>query len=185
MKSLFAVVAVLSIAVTGCTTSSKVQEMIDASHRDYLQKAESYDASINLLKQSSIASLEKGKANSDAIIGLERQMKDVLGRQKTVQENADASKVMSAANTVKVADLEVELDELRESIEKTVDRLSDIDQLQEEVMVRHYQLIADSASAAIDALQAAGASSTNDIPVPLDEPIEIVAPDTTAVPLAK
>lgn len=185
MKSLFVIVPALAFAIAGCTTSSQVQEMIDASHRDYLQKSEAHETSINVLKQSSVTSLEKGKANAASIGALEKQMEEVLQRQNIVQGYAEASKVMSAANTVKVSDLEAEMVATKESLEETVARLSEIDQLQEEVMIRHYQLIADSATAAIDALKAKGISSTNDVPAKLDEPIEIVAPDTTALPVVE
>ena len=54
------------------------------------------------------------------------------------------------------------------------------DKLYEGVMIAHYQMIADSANEAITQLKAAGWHASTNAPVDLDEPIEIVAPDTTA-----
>ncbi len=170
------IVPVLAIALAGCTTSSKVQELIDASYRDQLQKCEAQDASINLLRKSSVTALEKGKANTDSIAILQKQVDKLLAQQQAIQNYAEASKVMSAANTVKVADLEAELGELKDALDKTVARLSEIDQLQEKVMIQHYQTIADSAAAAIETLKIDGSTATNGIPAQLDSPVEIGAP---------
>jgi hypothetical protein len=168
------------VVVAGCATSSHVQEMIDASHQDYLQQSEERDASINLLKESSVASLEKAKANADSIAVLEKQVQKLLTQQDSVKGHAEASKVMSAANTVKIADLGAEVAELAESVKKTLARLSEIDQLQEGVMIRYYSAIAESAAAAAETLKADGSTATNNVPAQLDQPIEIVAPDTSA-----
>jgi hypothetical protein len=58
--------------------------------------------------------------------------------------------------------------------------MGDIDKLYEEVLIRQFQIISDSAKAAIDSLKADGFSATTNAPVKLDLPIEIVAPDTAA-----
>jgi hypothetical protein len=59
--------------------------------------------------------------------------------------------------------------------------MNEIDRLYEEVLIRQYQAIAESANAAIESLREDGFSSSTNAPVRLDDPIEIVAPDT-AVP---
>lgn len=166
--------------VSGCATSSQVQEMIDASHRDYLTMAESHEASIDVLKKSAMTGLEKSKENSELLAAIRVELDDVKAQMKVVQGYADASKVMSAANTVKVANLEESVQANKEAVDAAIRQLEDIDKLYEEVMIRHYQLIVDSASAAVEALMEDGATASTNAPVKLDKPIEIVAPDTSA-----
>ncbi len=177
MKALFKItVPALAVVLAGCTTSSQVQELIDASHRDQLETGQAHAASIDLLKKSSITALENGKANTDSIAILQKQVEKLLAQQEAIKNYAEASKVMSAANTVKVADLEAVVAELKEAIDKTVAELSEIDQLQETVMMQHYQAIADSAAAAIQTLKLDGSTATNDLPARFDDPFEIAAP---------
>ena len=59
-------------------------------------------------------------------------------------------------------------------------KLAEINQLFENVMLRHYEMIVQSANEAMTSLKAKNAAATN-APVKLDEPIEIVAPDTSMI----
>ncbi|MBT8041775.1 MAG: hypothetical protein KJN98_01250, partial [Pontiella sp.] len=142
MKILFTMITfTLSIMIAGCTTSSQVQELIDARHRDYLSKAESQQQSIDVLKKSAVAALEKSKENGEALKQLEAELQNVLAQLKVVQGYAEASKVMSAANTVNVANLEEAVSALQEQLEETADRFAEIDMLHEEVLIANYQTI--------------------------------------------
>jgi hypothetical protein len=174
-----AVLLGLAFTVAGCATSSQVQEMIDASHQDYLTKAESHEASIEVLKKSAMAGLEKSKANAEALASLQAQLEDILQQMRIIRGYAEASKVMSAANTVKVAELDEQLQANAEADAREVERLTRIDKLYEGTMVANYTMIAESANAAIASLKAEGMQSNTNAPVKLNEPIEIVAPDTS------
>ena len=181
MKSLNPVI-ILSLAamLSGCATSSNVQEMIDASDRDYLDRMDAHENSIDVLKKSAMAGLEKSKENAEKLQTQQTQLDDVLKQMTIVQRNADASKLMSAANTVKVDEIDEFMTDYQEKTDKIIARKGDIDKLYEEVLIQHYQLLMDSAQAAIEALRADGFSATTNAPVELDLPIEIVAPDTAA-----
>lgn len=170
----------LFVLTAGCTTSSKVQQMIDASHRDYLKTTQAHTSSINVLKQSSVTLLEQNEQQEDTLVSLQKQLDAALAQLKPMQGNAEAAKVMSAANTVKVAELSDAVLANQEAINETAEKMNTIDHLFEEVMIRHFQNIADSASAAIAALQADDVAATNGASTGLAEPIEIVAPDTSA-----
>jgi hypothetical protein len=87
---------------------------------------------------------------------------------------------MSASNTVKVDELDEFMTSYQEKTDKIIARMRDIDQLYEAVLIQQFQIISDSANAAINSLKADGFSATTNAPVKLDQPIEIVAPDTTA-----
>jgi ABC-type transporter Mla subunit MlaD len=165
---------------SGCATSSKVQEMIDASQQDYSDTIKAHGDSINLLKQSSMKALEQNEAQADELNALQKQLEAALAQLKPMQGNAEAAKVMSAANTVKVAELGDAVQASQEAINETVEKMETIDRLFEEVMISHYRNIADSANAAIAALQADDVATTNGAPAGLAEPIEIVAPDASA-----
>jgi len=154
--------------------------MIDASHRDYRTTSEAHEASINVLKQSSVATSEQNKEHADTLTSLQKQLDAALAQLKVMKGNAEAAKVMSAANTVKVAELGDAMLANQEAINETTERMESIDNLFERVMIDHYQMIADSATAAIAALQVDDVASTNGAPAGLAEPIEIVAPDTSA-----
>ena len=168
----------LVVVLTGCATSSQVQEMIDASHRDYLDRMETHENSIVVLKKSAMAGLEKSKENAAQLQVLQTQLDAVLKQMTIVQRNADASKLMSASNTVKVDELDEFMTDYQEKTEKIIAQMGDIDKLYEEVLIQQYQIILDSSKAAIDSLKADGFSATTNAPVKLDLPIEIVAPDT-------
>ena len=170
----------LLLLVAGCATSSQVQEMIDASHRDYRAQLKAHEASINVLKQSSVTALGQNEGQADALTSLQKQLDADLAQLKVMQGNAEAAKVMSAANTVKVAELADAVLANKEANNETAEKMDTIDNLHEEVMIHHYQMIADSATAAIAALQVDDVATDNGVPAGLAEPIEIVAPDTSA-----
>lgn len=170
----------LLLLAAGCTTSSQVQEMIDASHRDYLAKSRAHETSINILKQSAAKALEQNENQADSLVALQKQLDAALAQLKPMQGNAEAAKVMSAANTVKVAELGETVLENREMLDETAAQMKAIDTLFEEIMIRYYQMVAENANTAIAALQADDVSTTNGEPTELAEPIEIVAPDTSA-----
>lgn len=179
MKSVYSMTALgMILLVTGCATSSQVQEMIDASYRSDLDKSAKHEASIDVLKKSSMTALEQNKEQEDALVVLQKQLDVALTQLKVMGGNAEAAKVMSAANTVKVASLSESVLNNKESIDGTIENMIAIDNLYEEVMIRHYQMIADGATEAIAALQVDDVSTTNGTPAGLAEPIEIVAPDT-------
>ena len=168
------------LLMAGCTTSSQVQEMIDTSYRDSSDTRAAHEASINVLKQSSVAALSQNEEQADILTSLQKQLDAALAQLKVMHGNAEAAKVMSAANTVKVAELGDAMLENKETINETAERMESIDNLFEKVMIGHYQMIADSATAAIAALQVDDVATTHGTPVGLAEPIEIVAPDTSA-----
>jgi len=179
MKSLNPIM-ILSLAavLSGCATSSKVQQMIDASDQDYLNRMDAHENSIAVLKKSAMAGLEKSKENAAHIQELQSGLDAVLKQMMVVQRNADASKLMSASNTVKVDELDEFITDYQEKTDKIIVRMGSVDKLYEEVLIQQYQIISDSAMAAIDSLKADGFSATTNAPVKLDLPIEIVAPDT-------
>jgi hypothetical protein len=186
MKSLFnAALLGLVVVLTGCATSSKVQEMIDTSHQDYLNRMETHENTIGVLKKSAMAGLEKSKENAARVKELQTQLDAVLKQMTVVQRNADASKLMSASNTVKLDELDEFMTNYQEKTDKMIVRMSDIDKLHEEVLVQQFEIISESAKAAIDSLKADGFSATTNAPVKLDLPIEIVAPDTASATRTK
>jgi len=181
MKTIYSMsILSLLLFLTGCTTSKQVQEMIDASYQDHTAKMKAHDASIDVLKQSSVKTLEQNQQQADAMVSLQKQIDAALAQLKPMQGNAEAAKVMSAANTVKVAELSDAMLANQEAIDETVEKMNTMDNLFEEVMIGHFQMIAESAAAAIATLQADDVATTNGIPAGLAEPIEIVAPDTSA-----
>lgn len=181
MKSLNPII-ILSLAavLSGCTTSSQVQEMIDASRQDNLNRMATHENSIAVLKKSAMAGLEKSKENAAQLQELQTRLDAVLKQMTIVQRNADASKLMSASNAVKVDELDEFMTNYQEKTDKIIARMGDIDKLYETVLIQQFQIISDSAKAAIDSLKADGFSATTNAPVKLDLPIEIVAPDTAA-----
>jgi hypothetical protein len=182
MKAIYTSAAlIVAMILAGCTTSSQVQEMIDASHRDYLNRADAHEASIDVLKKSAMTGLEKSKENAAELVALQASLEEATIQLKIIKGYAEASKVMSAANTVAVSDLEIEMTSNKEELDATTKRLEEIDKLYEEVLVSHYQTIIDSATKAMESLKSEGWSANTNAPVKIDEPIEIVAPDTTSV----
>lgn len=168
----------LAFTLAGCTTSSKVQEMIDASYREQTDQVNSHGASIDVLKKSAMAGLEKGKENAALLQLIEAELVTMNAQIKTNKGYAEASKVMSAANTVKAAELDELLKENTEADQLTRERMVEIDKLYEATMMEHYQIIADSAQKAIENLKSDGWLGSSNAPVKINDPIEIVAPTT-------
>jgi hypothetical protein len=182
MKFIYSMVAVVLLAyLTGCASTSQVQEMIDASHKDYTGQLSSHDESISVLKQSAMAGLEKSSDNAERLVELERKVDAIIQQQAVIQDLANASKVMSAENTVKISDLSEVVAANKEEHDKVIARMAEIDKLYEEVLIEQYQMIVESANAAIESLRHDGLAAQTNAPVELDEPIEIVAPDTAAM----
>ncbi|MEI6891011.1 MAG: hypothetical protein V5783_02465 [Pontiella sp.] len=188
MKSLkyLAVFGALAL-LSGCATSSKVQEMIDMSYHAQTDRLDAHDASIDELKTSSVTSLKEGDEHAELLVQLQAHL-DVLSKQvKTNKGTSEASKVMSAGNTVKAAELEELLTANTALDAETKTRMVEIDTLYEDVMISHFQMISDSAKQAIDDLKAEGWIGSSNAPVRIDEPFAIVAPPvapaTNAVPV--
>lgn len=180
MRALTSLTAFLLLLSLGCMSPSKVQEMIDASHQDYSAASRAHEKSISILQQSASKTLEQNEQQAAELDALEKQLEAAVAQLKPMQGNAEAAKVMSAANTVKVAELSDTVAANTEAIEETVERMESIDNLFEEVMIGHFEQIVESANAAIAALQADDVAVTNGATTGLPEPIEIVAPDTSA-----
>lgn len=186
MKLLSAITLLgLAMIMAGCTTSSQVQEMIDASYREQTDEVDAHAASIDVLKKSAMASLEKSKENATLLQQIQAELLAINARIKTNKGFAEASKVMSAANTVKVAELDELLKTNTESDRLTKERLVEIDKLYEGTMIEHYQMIAESAEKAIENLKSDGWIGSSNAPVEINEPIEIVAPTTAPLTNAK
>lgn len=180
MKTIYSMITFGLVALlSGCATSSQVQKMIDASNQDYLTQLKAHEESIDVLKKSAMAGLEKSQENAKKLAELQKQLEGIAQQMKVAQGYADAAKVMSAANTVKVADLSDDFNSYKEATDKKLTGMTAIDKLYEQVLIKQYKEIADSANAAIESLKADGFSSTTNAPVKLDKPIEIVAPDTS------
>lgn len=171
----------LLLLTSGCfMTTSKVQEMIDASHQDYSKTSQAHQDSIDILKKSAATTLEQNEQQAAEIDSLEKQLEAAAAQLKPMQGNAEAAKVMSAANTVKVAELADAVAANQESIDETAEKMETIDKLFEEVMIGHFESIVASANEAIDALQVDDVVASNGTFSGLAAPIEIVAPDTSA-----
>jgi hypothetical protein len=170
------------ILLTGCATSSEVQEMINASHQDYLKKSAQYDASIAILKKSAATSLAQNRAQSKELDGVREQLAQASATVKVLQGNAEAAKVMSAANTVKVADLEMTSTDAQKALAMNITRMIAVDEIYKNVMLNHFQQIVDTANASIAdlkiGLEPASTTSTKK-PAPISESFEIVAPNTS------
>lgn len=169
----------LLLFVAGCTTPTNVQDMIDASYQESLTKSSEQESSIDILKKSSMTALEQNESQAATLVSLQKQLDAALAQLKVMNGNAEAAKVMSAANTVKVAELNNAMLENKDAISETAEKMETVDHLYEDVMIGHYQNLVDSAKAAIASLQVDDVASTNGVPVGLADPIEIVAPDTS------
>lgn len=169
----------LIVVLAGCTTSSQVQEMIDTSRQDYVSRLDSHEESIGVLRQSSMTGLERGEANAKQLKMAQAQLAEVVKRLEIIKGYADASKIMSAANTVKVSELDEAIKVNQDAVESAMVQLKEFDYLFEGVMLKHYEMIITSANEAIEALKTNGVMASEPQPVLLDEPIEIIAPDTS------
>lgn len=164
----------------GCMSAAKVQAMIDAAHQDQRTTAQAHAKSIAILQESASTALAQNEQQADEIDALEKQMDSTQAQLKPIQGNAEAAKVMSAANTVRVAELADAVAANRETIQETIEKMETYDHLYESVMIAHFKQIIESANEAIATLQADDVVATNGPSTGLAAPIEIVAPDTTA-----
>lgn len=186
MKILNAMLALgLVVTFSGCATSSQVQEMIDASQRDFLKKSAENAGSIDVLKQTAKASLEKDSEHAAIMKELKEELAETTATLEALQSTAEAVKVLSANSVVQMSELKETVGGNKASMESYFEKMSAIDDLYEQVMISHFQMIADSASAAVASLQADYKPDEIDPVIqkaitPLAEPIEIVAPDTSA-----
>jgi len=174
----------LALALAGCTTSSQVQEMIDASQQDFLKKSRENTASIDVLKQTAKASLENDSEHAATIRELQKQLAEASTALGTMSSNLEAVKVMAASSVVRMSELQEAIDGNKTVMDVYIEKMRANDQLYEKVLTEYFRQIADSANASLAALQ-----STNQLgaveapvqrkPIPMAEPIEIEAPDTS------
>jgi len=175
----------LVIVLAGCTTSSQVQEMIDASQRDFLQKSEENSASVDVLKQAAKASLEKDGEHAVAMRELRKQLAEATAALDAVTATAEATKLMSASSVVKIAELEEALEGNKTVLDVYIEKMRENDELYTQVLTDYFRQVAERANASLASLQAANPLGEDEAPlrrepIPLAEPIEIVAPDTSA-----
>lgn len=185
MKILNAMLASgLILTLAGCASSSKVQEMIDASQQDFLKKSAQNADSINVLKKTAKASLEKDSEHTAIMRNLKQQQEAATAVLKSLQAAVEAAKVMTASSVVTMSEMKQTVGGNKASMDAQFDRMRAIDDLYEKVLLTHFQMVADSANAAIASLQADNKPDEADAiiqrkPISLDEPIEIVPPDTS------
>ncbi len=175
----------LVIALAGCTTSSQVQEMIDASQRDFLQKSEENAASVDVLKQAAKASLEKDSEHAVAMRELQKQLAETTAALESVTATAEATKLMSAGSVVRIAELQEALEGNKTVLDIYIEKMRENDELYTKVLTDYFRQVAERANASLASLQAANPLGEDEAPlrrepIPLAEPIEIIAPDTSA-----
>ncbi len=175
----------LVITLAGCATSSQVQEMIDASQSDFLKKSAGNARSIDVLKQTAKASLEKDSEHAAIMRELKKQLAAATAALESLQATVEATKVMSADSIVKMSELKDAVAGNKSVMGVQIEKMRAIDDLYETVLIGHYQRIADSANAAVASLRADNKPDDAELviqrdPILLAEPIEIVAPDTSA-----
>ena len=174
----------LTLILAGCATSSQVQEMIDASQQDFLKKSTQNTASITVLKKTARDSLEKDSEHAATMAQLNKQLTEAEAALDRLQATVEATKVMSADSIVKMSELKEAVAGNKSVMDVQIEKMRAIDDLYEKVMLTHFQMIADSANAAIISLEADNklddaAAPIRRKPIALDEPIEIVPPDTS------
>lgn len=173
----------LSISLVGCTTSTKVQQMIDASQQDFLKKSTQNTTSINVLKRTAKASLEKDSEHTATMRELKKQQKEALAVLKSLKAAVEAAKVMTASSVVTMSEMKETVGGNKATMDVQFERMRAIDDLYEKVMIAHFQMMADSANSAVASLQADNkpddvSTAIERTPILLDEPIKIVPPDT-------
>lgn len=180
----------LIILASGCTTTSRVQEMIDASQQDFLRSSDANATSIAILQKTAKLSLEQAKEQSQKMEVLQQQFvknEKALGRTvkalNALAESVEASQVLSASNILKMSELTEAVAGNKSVIDVQVEKMLLIDELYEEVMIGYYRQVARNALLAVASLEAD--NKPNDtkkvarVPVSLTDPIEIKAPNTT------
>ncbi len=174
----------LMLALAGCTTSSQVQEMINASQQDFLKKSNENAASIDLLTQKANASLENDSQHAATIKELQKQLVDALMAQNTLSNNLEAVKVMAASSVVQMSELQEAIDGNKTVMDVYIEKMRANDQLYEKVLTEYFRQIAENANASLTALQSTNVLGEVDSvvqrkPIPMAKPIEIEAPDTS------
>ena len=169
----------IGTALTGCMTSNKVQEMINQSTLGLDERIEANGESLTTLEKTAQNAKEQSATNDRRVQELNRQLTTVAEEIKASAKTANNARVMSAENTVKMAELEKTVTAFKEETVAELEKMGELDKLYEAVLIQQFQSIADSANAAIESLRASGYSSDANTPVNLDEPIEIMAPDTS------
>lgn len=174
----------LTLVLAGCATSSKVQTMIDASQQDFLKKSTQNTASISVLKKTARDSLEKDSEHAAMMAKLNKQLMEAVAALDRLQATVEATKVMSADSIVKMSELKQAVAGNKSVMDVQIEKMRGIDDLYEKVMLAHFQMIADSANAAITSLEADNKLDDASAPIQrkpilLDEPVEIVPPDTS------
>ncbi|HEY5652898.1 MAG TPA: hypothetical protein VIR63_00820 [Pontiella sp.] len=179
MKSVSLVaVSGLAMLLASCTTSSKVQEMINTSNRKIIQRTEQQE---KIVRQLELSVENSGAVLKELTKVLEQDRSRLAHIEDALEKShgyAEQAKVMSAENMVKVANLQDELRTAVKDFNTVADQLVRVDRLYESAMMKHYQAMIESANAAVEALKAEGWGSTTNSPAALDEPMEIFAPDT-------
>lgn len=174
----------LVIVLAGCATSSQVQEMIDASHQDFLKKSEGNADSIDVLKENAKASLENDSEQAIRTQELQKQLAEATAALESVTVMAGVTKLSTARNVVEIAEMQESIEGNKSVMEIHVEKMRENDELYEKVLSVYFQQVADSANAALALLQAANEPDPEPPiqrnPIPMAEPIEIIAPDTSS-----
>lgn len=79
-----------TVILNGCTTSSQVQELIDASQQDFLQKNSENARSIDVLKKTAKHSIKKDREHDVLMMNLKQQLQEAENALKILQETAEA-----------------------------------------------------------------------------------------------
>ena len=174
----------LALALAGCTTSSQVQEMINASQQDFLKKSNENAASIDVLKQTAKASLENDSKHAATLRELQKQQAEASALLDTMVTNLEAMKVMAASSVVRMSELQEAIDGNKTVMDVYIEKMRANDQLYEKVLTEYFRQLAESANASLEALQSSSQLGAVGLPVkrkpiPMAEPIEIEAPDTS------
>lgn len=177
--------ASLVIVLAGCATSSQVQEMIDASQQDFLRTSEKNADSVDVLKQTAKALLEKDGEYDIAMQELQKQLVETAASLKSVTAIAEATKILSANSVVEISEMQEAIDGNKTVMDVYIEKMRENDELYEKVLINYFRKLADSANASLASLQATDPPGEAGSPmrresIPLAEPIEIIAPDTSS-----
>jgi hypothetical protein len=161
-----------------------VQEMINASQQDFLKKSNENAASIDVLKQTAKASLENDSKHAATLRELQKQQAEVSAVLDTMVTNLEAMKVMAASSVVRMSELQEAIDGNKTVMDVYIEKMRANDQLYEKVLTEYFRQLAESANASLEALQSSSQLGAVGLPVkrkpiPMAEPIEIEAPDTS------
>ncbi len=174
----------LMLTLAGCATSSQVQEMIGASQQDFLKKSKKNATAIDALNQAAKASLEKDEEHAVAMQSLQKQLTETATALELVSTTAEATKLLLAGSVVKISKMQEAIDGNKTVMDVYIEKMRENDALYEKVLTEHFRQLADNANALLAELQAssepAAKPSIQRDPIPVAEPIEIIAPDTSS-----